>query len=294
MDRCWEDSKFLIIARQNDQNHLIRQLLKNTSLRLVRRIEGSLRNHQARHYSDLAATRDAIAPFSRAEDTSGVERSGSKVGLIIVRKMKTIVGSAESRNTMRTRRSRWMCLCTHHRAACAWECVRMRVCLCLRTLLLGACEFARNGDGGRNRGRRKERETSMLEPCDRHGSKEWSWGLRLSEHTADEREKERNEKERNKEAKRGEVQIRPDERSREWRFTEIQRQECRPSRRRRDKMMTRGTKQENDKSRKWEKNGACCEREIEDCGGRFECCKIERDIRGWTGEQLEKGEKKSG
>lgn len=43
-------------------------------------------------------------------------------------------------------------------------------------------------DGGE---RRKERETSMLEPCDRHGDGEWSWGLRLSEYTADEREKKR-------------------------------------------------------------------------------------------------------
>lgn len=58
-------------------------------------------------------------------------------------------------------------------------------------------------------------------------------GLRLSEYTADEREKERNEKERNKEAERGEVQIRPDERQPRMtllRRAEIQRQECRPSR----------------------------------------------------------------
>lgn len=55
-------------------------------------------------------------------------------------------------------------------------------------------------DGGE---RRKERETSMLEPCDRHGDGEWSWGLRLSEYTADEREKnERSEKEKEREIKR--------------------------------------------------------------------------------------------
>lgn len=67
-------------------------------------------------------------------------------------------------------------------------------------------------DGGE---RRKERETSMLEPCDRHGDGEWSWGLRLSEYTADEREKKTKEvrkRERDKETERGEVQIRPDER----------------------------------------------------------------------------------
>lgn len=57
----------------------------------------------------------------------------------------------------------------------------------------------------------------MLEPCDRHGDGEWSWGLRLSEYTADEREKKtkevrKRERARDKETERGEVQIRPDER----------------------------------------------------------------------------------
>lgn len=48
--------------------------------------------------------------LSWKEVASGVERSGSKVGLIIVRKMKRIVESAESRNTTRARQSR-VCAC---------------------------------------------------------------------------------------------------------------------------------------------------------------------------------------
>lgn len=95
----------------------------------------------------------------------------------------------------------------------------------------------------------------------------------MSGYTMNEREKERNEKERerkrDKEAERGEVQIRPDERQPRMTFyrdgqRSRDRNAGRVGWRRRDKAMTRGTEQENDKSRKWEKNGACCERKIED------------------------------
>jgi len=89
----------------------------------------------------------------------------------------------------------------------------MRACMCVYAHFYSARvssrEVAAVAEIG---GRRKERETSMLGPCGRHGSREWSWDLRLSEYIADKRKKERSEKERDKEIERGEVQIRSDER----------------------------------------------------------------------------------
>lgn len=73
-----------------------------------------------------------------------------------------------------------------------------RVCVCVHTHTFTSREVATKGAMG---GGRKEQETSMLGPCDRHGGREWSWGLRLSEYTMNEREKERNEKEREERSK---------------------------------------------------------------------------------------------
>ena len=77
-------------------------------------------------------------------------------------------------------------------------CVRIRACV-FELYLHAYFYFARSGgvegEGG-HEGRRKEQETSMLGPCDRHGGGEWSWGFRLNEYTMNEREKEGNEKER--------------------------------------------------------------------------------------------------
>lgn len=99
-----------------------------------------------------------------------VERSGGKVGpTIIVRKMKTIAGSAESRNTTQANETTTRLRKARRRAG------RVRACECVRTRirLPTACVSLH---ARWKRGR--ERETSMLGPCDHTcASKEGSHGV---------------------------------------------------------------------------------------------------------------------
>lgn len=91
-------------------------------------------------------------------------------------------------------------------------CVRMCACLCVHAYFYSVRVSSREAtEGEMGEGGKSERLQ-----CWNHviamAVESGLGGLRLSEYTADEREKDRNEKERIKEADRGEVQIRPDER----------------------------------------------------------------------------------
>lgn len=199
--------------------------IKNVSLRFEDRRRWKSSNSP---YSDLTATCDTIiAPFSRAGDASGVECSGSKVRLIIVRKMKTIVGSAENWNTTRIRNDHGKRACVYVTAwyvrenTCmkmrAWKCVRARS----RTLLLRAFAVivAQSGSGDGDGVGGKSERLQCWDHVIAMASKEWSWDLRLSEYTADERERRR-------EVRKKEIKILWEERSkfvrtkdsRGWRF----------------------------------------------------------------------------